>query len=704
MTQRLSSAANPENGTVTYLYNADGTLQKKTDARGQRVEYSYDTNGRLAWVRRYLSNNTEDACQAVTYTYDTNPRDATFTQNGQGRVTVVEWGGVGRATGAFANWYSYSASGHITKKRLRQTHRVECCDGGYRDETFDLDDTASYDNEGRMATSGSNMPPGGTWPRVGGIRTYGYDSLGRPNRLTVPVTFLDWADQQYTVNIDVVKDVLYGPAGEMTQIRVANDVMVDSPTYSTETRQYNARLQMWRQTVSGVMDMEYRYSATQNNGRLTQSKDWITGEEVTYTYDSLQRLISAVTTGPEWGQSFTYDGFGNLLNQTVTKGSAPSMSLLVSGITNRITSAGFAYDGNGNLTAAPGMTMTYDVENRLATAGGEQYAYGPDSRRVWKRFANGTEELNFYGITGEKLTGAHSYEYFAGRLIRMDNQVVWRDRLGSVRANGSTRMSYFPYGGERTVTGNGTEKFGTYYRDATGLDYAEQRYYASNWGRFNRPDPYRASGGPSDPGSWNRYAYVQGDPVNWIDSLGLLQQKPTEKPTWCDIYPNDPICSPYPLPLPDPSHPTPHDEGFREDQETAKKEDADKRTRGDIVCDDAVIGAMKTAWAKSANGTSGAEAGFVLVGSADRYTIVALPYTNEPSRITFTLPDNTFALFHVHPNGKDPAPSDQDKNVADDKGLRMFTESSSGLWEYDAGGRSEQLAKGLNWTKPCSKK
>ncbi len=82
-------------------------------------------------------------------------------------------------------------------------------------------------------------------------------------------------------------------------------------------------------------------------------------------------------------------------------------------------------------------------------------------------------------------------------------------------------MSYFPYGGERTVTGNGTEKFGTYYRDATGLDYADQRYYASNWGRFNTADPYRASGGGGDPGSWNRYAYVLNDPVNYLDPNGL---------------------------------------------------------------------------------------------------------------------------------------------------------------------------------------
>jgi len=41
-TGRLASATNPENGTVSYTYNNDGTLQKRTDARGQRVEYTYD--------------------------------------------------------------------------------------------------------------------------------------------------------------------------------------------------------------------------------------------------------------------------------------------------------------------------------------------------------------------------------------------------------------------------------------------------------------------------------------------------------------------------------------------------------------------------------------------------------------------------------------------------------------------------------------
>lgn len=47
------------------------------------------------------------------------------------------------------------------------------------------------------------------------------------------------------------------------------------------------------------------------------------------------------------------------------------------------------------------------------------------------------------------------------------------------------------------------------------------RYYSGTLGRFLSPDPYRASGGPASPQSWNRYAYVLNDPVNFHDGTGL---------------------------------------------------------------------------------------------------------------------------------------------------------------------------------------
>jgi RHS repeat-associated protein len=59
------------------------------------------------------------------------------------------------------------------------------------------------------------------------------------------------------------------------------------------------------------------------------------------------------------------------------------------------------------------------------------------------------------------------------------------------------------------------------------------RYYSSSsLGRFLSPDPYMANASaandPTEPKSWNRYSYVQNDPVNFKDSTGLIQQVPWE--------------------------------------------------------------------------------------------------------------------------------------------------------------------------------
>jgi RHS repeat-associated protein len=106
---------------------------------------------------------------------------------------------------------------------------------------------------------------------------------------------------------------------------------------------------------------------------------------------------------------------------------------------------------------------------------------------------------------------------YSGYSVASDS-TYYQDRLGSDRSGGAR---YYPYGEEITSTSNDRVKFGTYIRDsATALDYADQRYYASSYGRFNTADQYMASAGPGDPGSWNRYRYASGDPVNRIDPSG----------------------------------------------------------------------------------------------------------------------------------------------------------------------------------------
>ena len=224
---------------------------------------------------------------------------------------------------------------------------------------------------------------------------------------------------------------------------------------------------------------------------------------------------------------------------------APPLHVTVNATNNRIN--GYVYDANGNLTSPPGLSsVSYDVENRmmgaaLISGGGESYAYGPDNTRVYKKKTDGSEWLYCYGVFGERLgtypfaktpsglygvyyigAPSDSRVYFAGRLLT----TTLVDRVGSVRLQSfvdpNADSAYYPWGEEYESRLEEQEKFATYFRDGTtALDYARNRYYSSTLGRFVTADPYRNSAGPGDPGSWNRYVYANGDPVNHLDPGGL---------------------------------------------------------------------------------------------------------------------------------------------------------------------------------------
>ncbi|MGH9632262.1 MAG: RHS repeat domain-containing protein, partial [Bryobacteraceae bacterium] len=66
--QRLESTTHPESGATSYTYNPDGSLLRKTDAKGQKVEYGYDLFGRVLWTDRYKAGSaTPDPCQSVSF-------------------------------------------------------------------------------------------------------------------------------------------------------------------------------------------------------------------------------------------------------------------------------------------------------------------------------------------------------------------------------------------------------------------------------------------------------------------------------------------------------------------------------------------------------------------------------------------------------------------------------------------------------------
>jgi len=145
------------------------------------------------------------------------------------------------------------------------------------------------------------------------------------------------------------------------------------------------------------------------------------------------------------------------------------------------------------------------------------------------------------------VTSSEENVYYGGRLVgkrlvsvtNSNNGLVsdfTADRLQS-KGNGST---YYPYGESKTSTsGDDREGFATYTRDEkSGLDYADQRWYASGVGRFGSVDPAISSAITRQPNSWNRYSYVELDPISRTDANGLGDEK-----SFCDLYPDHPACS-----------------------------------------------------------------------------------------------------------------------------------------------------------------
>ena len=282
----------------------------------------------------------------------------------------------------------------------------------------------------------------------------------------------------------------------------------------------------------------YNFSATQDNGQIMSMVDARQGgNTVSYTYDSLKRLTNAQTTA--WTQAITYDGFNNIATKTVPTGSAEPTFPGVNSANSQLSGA--TYDANGNMTAMPsaGPALAYDYENRAksATMGSfvESYFYDESNRRV-EKINSLNDFIYFYGVDGRLLStfkatvSGSSYSlalvsnrvYFGGVLIgqagltaQLDASTL-QDRLGTSNAG-------YPYGTDQASppTTDDALDFASYSRDVnSGLEYAHSRYYSGGYGRFVTPDQSGASMDPRNPGSWGRYSYAQGDPVNNNDPSG----------------------------------------------------------------------------------------------------------------------------------------------------------------------------------------
>ena len=241
---------------------------------------------------------------------------------------------------------------------------------------------------------------GGNATIAGPKYNYSYDGMYRLSGMTEPTT----------PTTTIVNNVSYNAANQLL-----------SMTYNgtAETRGYNTLNQLTSLVARSTENLTYNYPAGTNNGKISSMYNAVSGETITYAYDSPNLIATAGGSG--WGEQYGFDPFGNLTSKTVTSGSGPSLSVSINPANNQIEGvSGYTYDANGNMSLGTG-TLAYDVENRISVAvasgGGSTvyYAYDSQNRRVWSW--PGTKDslgnmtgytLNMYSPTGQKLARTRS--------------------------------------------------------------------------------------------------------------------------------------------------------------------------------------------------------------------------------------------------------------------------------------------------------
>jgi RHS repeat-associated protein len=227
---------------------------------------------------------------------------------------------------------------------------------------------------------------------------------------------------------------------------------------------------------------------------------------------------------------------------------------------NRINTAGFQYDKAGNQTRivradGSAQKFQYDAANRLAIVRDDygyvitSYTYGDRKERLIAEqgglrtyyLSESTVPIAEYTESGSSTIPAwsRSYIYLGTRLLSTLEpngsggdrvQHHHPDRLGTrvvsdPQAGTSFEQVALPFGAALNgeSTGATSRRFTSYDRSAaTGLDYAVNRHFDSQQGRFTQVDPVgMKSVELANPQSLNLYAYCTNDPVNHTDPAGL---------------------------------------------------------------------------------------------------------------------------------------------------------------------------------------
>ncbi len=485
MTQPLSTVTN-------YGYDTQDNQSSVTDPNGNTTQYWSDDFGRRNQANSPDTGITDYLCDEA----------GNLIQRYDAKETTVN--------------YTYDALNRLTA--------IQFPSDPNQNVTFTYDSTSVTYGIGRLT---GRTDPSGSY-------TFYYDAHGNLTKEEKTINSLLYTTQYTYNNNNILTSITY-PSGR---------VITYTPDQIGRISQVSTTLNGNPKTLASAIT----YLPFGGITGLTYGN----GLTLTQGYDNQYR-ISSIVTGSILNLAFGYDPNGNIVsildvvNPPGGEVLDPPGTYTYQTATNKLThiegtsSIDFAYDANANITSETGWTYVYDLSNQLVTVlnNGNQvgaYTYNGAGQRI-KKVTQTETRIFHYDLRGHLIAETDQtglmlaeYIYLGDQLLAMikPGELAYyfhNDHLGTPQVltddaqTVAWKAVYTPFGQAVASIQTVENPFrfpGQYYDQETGLHYNYFRYYNPQTGRYITPDPIGLWGGV------NLFAYVRGNPLRWVDSLGLV--------------------------------------------------------------------------------------------------------------------------------------------------------------------------------------